>query len=74
MPLEACDQWCIAGIDIGTFSVFPHITDLDVNIRNMIRKFADDITIGGVIDNKECGFSLQTNYDQLGRTGEQWCM
>jgi len=50
------------------------ICDLDGNLGGMIRKFADDTKIGGIVDSKEGFLGLQWDLGLLGQCVDEWQM
>ena len=40
----------------------------------MVRKFADDAKIGGIVDSEEGYLGLQLDLDQLGQQADEWQM
>lgn len=56
----------------GPLLLVIHINDLE-NYQGMIRKFADDIKVSGIVDSEGCQ-KLQQYLDRLGRWAEEWLM
>lgn len=57
----------------GPLLLVIHINDLEENYQGMIRKFADDIKVSGIVDSEGCQ-KLQQYLDRLGRWAEEWLM
>eukprot|EP00061_Rhincodon_typus_P006165 g26510.t1 len=70
--LEACDQRIAQRLALRPILFVIYTNDLDQNVENMVSKFADDIGIGGIVDNKDSYIRLQRDLDQLGQWAEEW--
>lgn len=59
-------------VQLGNLQFVTHSNKLEVNAGDMISKFVDDITIGGVTDNEDGCLRLQQNIEQMEIWVECW--
>eukprot|EP00061_Rhincodon_typus_P001454 g14832.t1 len=62
------------GLVLGPLLFIIYINYLDVNIRDMVSKFADDTKMRGVVDNEEDYLRVQRDLDQMGQRAEEQLM
>eukprot|EP00061_Rhincodon_typus_P019014 g48444.t1 len=62
------------GLVLGPLFFVIYENNLDVNITGTFSKFADDTTIGGVVDSQEGYLRVEQDLDQMGQWAEEWQM
>ena len=70
--LEACDQ--PQGSVLGLLLFVIYINDLDENLGGMVRKFANDTKVGGIVESEVGYLGVQRDLDQLGQWAGLWVL
>lgn len=66
--IEVCDQWCTTGLLV----FLKHVINLDVNVGDMVREFADVRKVCDIVDGEEGWVRLQKDVDQMEYWAGYW--
>ena len=62
------------GSGLGPLRFIVYITDLDIEVKSKLSKFAGDTKLGGMVDNRRVGDQIQESIDTCIDWAKDWQM